>query len=801
MLVLVLAGVGVGFGPLVRAKASAQAARRGLTVEIDAVRPGMGKIWLKGVRLSAAEVPAVEVRLDSVEVGITATGAVRFVAVHGGHVAVRGTLDEVERQVRAWRARQPEPAKGPAQDVTYSAEGVGVEWRGADAPDDEQRVWGLRYSRAAEREEIRADLARLEAKGFGAEVAGGALVLARVDGRRVVQKVTSDALLLRAELDEGALAEQSAAPPAKAKDSVEPKAKDALDPRGKAPKGAKRATRATVAGAPGAEDPAAGAPDGANDKKAGRDIAELIDAERGARIRRRIARGTDLIAAALPESAELDLGGLRAVLSRGRENLNVGPARLRVVHAKEAISISLLPAPDAEQSLRISLDLPLAADKAVTVNVDGGPVSLGALGIHEGDFGFLEVAKATLEAKATATLSADGGNLDLSGSGKLDNLALDKKWLAPGPVRGISLGARGHASISLDGTRVRILEGDLDVGKVRAELKGELEQGKDHKKIYLEGGIPLASCQSLFDAAPAGLLPLLTGTKLTGTFAFTGKVDVDTRVPDKMITRWSAVNECRVIATPPDVAPSRFARSWTREVLDATGRPMQTQSGPGTPGWVPRASISKHMETAVLICEDGGFFRHRGFDEEAIRNSIRENVKAGRFVRGASTISMQTAKNLYLSREKTLSRKLQEALLTHLLEQELSKDQILELYLNVIEFGPGIYGIGPAAAYYFNSSASQLSLGQSLYLASILPNPKRQYFGADGAVTPGWSAYLKKLMRIALKIHRVSESELEEALTEQVWFKRPNSPHVDSSEMDPAAEAAGPPLESEQSVE
>jgi membrane peptidoglycan carboxypeptidase len=153
-------------------------------------------------------------------------------------------------------------------------------------------------------------------------------------------------------------------------------------------------------------------------------------------------------------------------------------------------------------------------------------------------------------------------------------------------------------------------------------------------------------------------------------------------------------------------------------------------------------------------------------------------VKAGKFVRGASTISMQLAKNLYLSRDKTLSRKLQEAVLTMLLEQELGKDQILELYLNVIEFGPGIYGIGAAAQHYFNASPSQLSLGQSLYLASILPSPTRQYFGAEGQVTPGWMGYLRKLMRIAVKIHRITDEELEDALREQVTFKVPYSPRL-----------------------
>jgi hypothetical protein len=455
-----------------------------------------------------------------------------------------------------------------------------------------------------------------------------------------------------------------------------------------------------------------------------------------------------------------------------------------------------MPAPDAEHALRLALDVPLA-DGPITASVDGGPVSLAALGVREGDFGLLDVGRAAVEARAKATLSADGSELALSGNAKLVGLSAQQKWLAPKPVRGLALSLSGRARARLDGTLLTIDEGEVGVGKVRVDVKGELEQSKDYKKISLDGGVALASCQAMLDATPEGLVPLLAGTQLSGTFTLTGKIQVDTRSLDKMLTRWSSVNECRITGAPAEIAPSRFSRTWTREVLDVTGRLMQAQTGPGTQGWVPKTGISRHMDTAVLICEDGAFFRHRGFDEEAIRNSIRENAKAGRFVRGASTISMQLAKNLYLSRDKTLSRKLQEAVLTHLLEQELSKDQILELYLNVIEFGPGLYGIGPAAAHYFNTTAGQLSLGQALYLASIVPNPKRQYFGADGAVTPGWSAYLRKLMRIAFRIRRVTETELEDALGEQVTFKRATSPRI---EAEPTPEAPGleaPGLESE----
>ena len=139
---------------------------------------------------------------------------------------------------------------------------------------------------------------------------------------------------------------------------------------------------------------------------------------------------------------------------------------------------------------------------------------------------------------------------------------------------------------------------------------------------------------------------------------------------------------------------------------------------------------------------------------------------------------MQLAKNLYLDRVKNLSRKLQEAVLTMYLEQELTKEQILELYLNVVEFGPMVYGIGPAARHYFNTSAAELSLGQALYISSILPNPKQQHFAAGGAVTPGWMSYLRKLMEIAHRRQRIDDEELDEGQRETVVRGQPAPEHA-----------------------
>ncbi|RYZ11212.1 MAG: peptidoglycan transglycosylase, partial [Myxococcaceae bacterium] len=308
------------------------------------------------------------------------------------------------------------------------------------------------------------------------------------------------------------------------------------------------------------------------------------------------------------------------------------------------------------------------------------------------------------------------------------------------------------------------------------EVSGTLTQQGDGQRLQGKFAVPLASCQSLSEALPAGLAPKLAGVRMSGTFAVNGRVDFDSRKPDEALVDFNLLNDCRLVNPGPEVNVARFRQPFRRKVYTPDNKLVEVDSGPGTPGWTSYAGITPFMEAAVLTTEDGGFRRHRGFDMEAIRNSIRENLKAGRFVRGASTISMQTAKNVYLTREKTVGRKLQEALLTMYLEQELTKEQILELYLNCIEFGPMIYGIGPAAQHYFNTTPAELSLGQALYLSSILPNPKRQHFAADNKVTPGHMGYLHRLMRMMVKRNLIREDEMQEGLSEWVVFGQAKAP-------------------------
>jgi monofunctional biosynthetic peptidoglycan transglycosylase len=146
--------------------------------------------------------------------------------------------------------------------------------------------------------------------------------------------------------------------------------------------------------------------------------------------------------------------------------------------------------------------------------------------------------------------------------------------------------------------------------------------------------------------------------------------------------------------------------------------------------WVPSADISTDLKKAVLVAEDLSFFNHRGFDTHEIRIAAREALE-GKRVRGASTITQQLAKNLWLSPSRSPTRKLREIVLTRQLEKHLSKRRILEIYLNVVEFGPGIYGAEAAAWNYYGVAAADLNLSQAAHLAASLPRPSKWHPGVD----------------------------------------------------------------------
>ncbi|WP_420591225.1 monofunctional biosynthetic peptidoglycan transglycosylase [Bacterioplanoides sp.] len=171
--------------------------------------------------------------------------------------------------------------------------------------------------------------------------------------------------------------------------------------------------------------------------------------------------------------------------------------------------------------------------------------------------------------------------------------------------------------------------------------------------------------------------------------------------------------------------------------------------------WVALDQVSRDLLYSIVLSEDGDFFAHQGIDYDALQAALAENIKRREWAFGASTISQQTAKNLFLDSNKSLTRKFQELIATLRLEQALNKNQILEIYLNIAEFGPDLYGVKAAAQYYFETTPDQLNAAQGAFLALLLPSPRRYHYSL---VSNGnWSPALRKKMQRILRDMRFKE--------------------------------------------
>jgi len=163
-------------------------------------------------------------------------------------------------------------------------------------------------------------------------------------------------------------------------------------------------------------------------------------------------------------------------------------------------------------------------------------------------------------------------------------------------------------------------------------------------------------------------------------------------------------------------------------VPDGTGEDWRLRTtGRNHPNWTPLPVVSQAMQDAVLAAEDAGFRRHRGYHLQSISEAFEESMKAGEIVRGGSTLTQQLAKNLFLDGRQTLRRKLREVLLAIELDRVLGKDGVLELYLNVVEWGPDIFGIGQASERYFMKRPMALNPREAAFLAVLLPAPRTYY--------------------------------------------------------------------------
>jgi monofunctional biosynthetic peptidoglycan transglycosylase len=225
------------------------------------------------------------------------------------------------------------------------------------------------------------------------------------------------------------------------------------------------------------------------------------------------------------------------------------------------------------------------------------------------------------------------------------------------------------------------------------------------------------------------------------------------------------------------------------------------------PTYVKLRDISKNARTAFIVSEDGAFYSHHGFDWDEMKLSFEKNLEKHEYARGGSTITQQLAKNVYLSSEKSVFRKIKEAVITIELEKQLSKDEILEKYLNVVEFDNGLYGIGPASRHYFGKSAAQLSPAEGAFLAFLLPNPKKYSVSfRNKQLTPFARHQTREIVDRLLRFNKISPEEHAAAIAQVDTLFGGSAPAelsgadsgVDQNEqIEPSAEEAGPPPEND----
>jgi hypothetical protein len=699
---------------LVRGKVERAAQARGFEAHVDSVRMGWGKVWLRDLRVTSPG-DDFELNLDSVSVGLWSGD----VQANGGSLRGKGDPAPLLRKLRG-KSEPGGAAENGGRDL--GLEGLFVRWERDTASAE---VFGARASRAGADLSLGADLIHLSDGKHRLDARGLSIGTTARDGRRQLIRLQTTAV--------DAVLSQDAPP---------------VSPPGHGP----AAPRAPPRG-------------GENDA-----------VERAAKLRELRALLLPLLRDGLADGAHLALDGVSARVERAGETLSFGPSRLILAREKETVRISLSPSAleAGVTPLALNVALPLSPGP-IHVVAQGGPVSFSSLGVRAGQMGLKDVRQATLAADGVADLSEDFETAELDGKVSVHGLLLQRAELSPQVVGPWSFDASLKGRARLDGSELTVTSSEAHFGEVRAELSGQIVTAPGRRHVEGRLRVPLSGCQSVLEAMPNGLLPLVRGLRLSGSFGIDLQVRYDLRAPQDTRVVLAVQNECRIKDVPAALSPHRFEQPFLREVKGPDGSSMSLESGPGTSSWVSLDDMSRHLESAVLICEDSRFHAHAGFDFHALESALKDDLKQGRFARGASTLSMQLAKNLYLGKEKTLGRKLQEALFTMLLEQQLDKRRILELYLNVVELGPGLYGVGDAAQYYFATPARALTLGQSLYLASLLPNPTYSRFGPDGKLNPGWLSYLHRLMHIAHKIKRIDDAELQAGLEEQIAFRVPGA--------------------------
>ncbi|HKA90745.1 MAG TPA: biosynthetic peptidoglycan transglycosylase [Haliangiales bacterium] len=441
-------------------------------------------------------------------------------------------------------------------------------------------------------------------------------------------------------------------------------------------------------------------------------------------------------------------GGVRVVAGRSTVSVARGPWRVAATFPRAGLDValpSLVVARAALDGGTIAVEAagapPLVVERALFVHgadtrVSGEIAGLGpaSLRIEPGDgLTFTAAARALPLAPLAPALPAwlapagraggevvghvRGGDIDLELALRLDGVRLVDPLVSTAPL---------PLTLALDGSlalrpadraargRVEVRSGPLVVAVV---ADGALAADRSLARLTASAELARVGCAEALTGFPAPLRAPLDGLGLGGEIAGRAAVAWDAARPDATRLDVDVDADCGVDEVPAALGDLRGGVAHA--FPDGTSRRL----APGQPHYTALRDMPAFLPAAFVAAEDARFFAHPGFDLEQMRRSLARDLAARRVERGGSTITQQLVKNLYLTRDRTLARKLAEAMLTFVVEARASKQQILELYLNVIELGDGVYGVEPGARRWFGKGVHELTLAEAALLAAVTPAP------------------------------------------------------------------------------
>lgn len=388
--------------------------------------------------------------------------------------------------------------------------------------------------------------------------------------------------------------------------------------------------------------------------------------------------------------------------------------------------------------------------------------------------------KGTLNAEARVWSNWREGAATFEGRLSLLSAVITHPKLAEEPVGPFDLSAEGTARLiwlPQDPKRfkVSIENAQARLGHISGRLNASWDQVSSQPHLQARFDVPQLNADRFAASIPRGLLPHLQPIELAGKISFNGEIDLDFEDLDQTKLKFSPnLNRLKVISYNEMINFNELEGSFDTKFEMPDGEVLTRVAGPETERWVELDEMPKLLPVAVISQEDGGFFKHGGISLFHIRGSLVRNLKEGRFVRGGSTLTMQLIKNLYLHRRKTLSRKLEEICLAWLIERALTKNELITLYLNIVEFGPNVFGIREAAQTYFNKDPLQLRPEEISALTRLLPGPRLYApFFERKRFTPAYTNRVNRLLKLLQKRGHLKADDWVEITPTSLWSLPP----------------------------